>query len=214
MSSANPIVAAAAGTGQPSDAAHLRAWAQWAAQASPGENRELAVKLMKRCLAGKSDVLMLPYLGLRSLPALLPPCSVLQISGNALQALPVTLPDGLKRLSLYCEPELRQLPATLPDLNSLKVLSTGVCSLPRTLPATLREVDIQDNPLASLPDLLPPLEVAFFNRNRFTAMPASVFSLPASCNVYFYDNLLTHEVQQQVRQTLCAPDYCGPDVRL
>ncbi|WP_258768845.1 NEL-type E3 ubiquitin ligase domain-containing protein [Bradyrhizobium arachidis] len=176
----------------------LDTWASEEGQ-TEDEDRQEAVRRIK-AWAETGDVyagLELQDLGLRTLPAALPPglqslnvsdnelvrlpdtlpseLRTLAISSNRLTRLPDTLPTGLQSLVIGSN-QLTRLPETLPEgLSTLAVSGNRLTSLPDTLPAGLQDLDVRGNLLTSLPDALPSgLQLLAVGGNRLTSLPGTL----------------------------------------
>jgi len=203
--------AATGATNEPkSKADYYAIWDAWEKDASPGEQRDVAVARLKYCLDREACHLNLNALGLQKLPDYMPPsCERLLIcfneltelpaklpyrltelhaNNNLLEYLPNTLPDSLECIEVgFCK--FRALPAKLPQLKVLIAYNNRLERLPDNLPDSIEELDVSHNALEALPVQMPGasrrLHVSWNQIPRLHAIPPHVTGL------WLGNNLLT-----------------------
>ncbi|MEO8068095.1 MAG: T9SS type A sorting domain-containing protein [Flavobacteriales bacterium] len=153
------------------------------------------------------QTLAVPYAPITTLPSLPASLSELDVHSTLLTSLPV-LPAGLGRLNVYATQltALPTLPAALwrlemssnPGITSLPTLTStslqvllashsGLLSLPQ-LPVTLGTLDVDDNPLSTLPTLPASLEYLTASNTGLAQLPVLPLGL-VSCEVYWCTGL-------------------------
>ncbi len=140
-------------------------WKDWSNNGEPGENRDIAYKRFKDCMKRQARYLDLSYLGLKSLPPMLPDCvNSLHLSNNLLGELP---------------------PAVLAQLNIMELnISSNRLNQIDEIPDSIRFLDISNNYLTGLPALPEELQVLYLDNNQLTDIPP----LPDTLEILDFSN--------------------------
>jgi Leucine-rich repeat (LRR) protein len=149
----------------------------WVESASPTERAvhqevERIINAYLDLPAEQREAIDLSDLGLSTLPPLPAGLIALDVSQNALTALPEHLPRDLQQLDVS-QNALTALPEHLPrDLQGLDVSQNALTVLPEHLPRNLQHLDLSQNELTALLERLPrDLQYLDVSQNALTTLP-------------------------------------------
>jgi hypothetical protein len=102
---------------------------------------------------------------------------------------------------------------TLPDtLTSLEAGGCGLTTLPEALPPGLTHLLLNDNHLTHIPALPATLRTCYLTNNQLTELPENYAALDRYTVIHLYDNPLSDELRQFVRELRLDPAYQGPAI--
>jgi Leucine-rich repeat (LRR) protein len=149
----------------------------WVESASPTERAvhqevERIINAYLDLPAEQREAIDLSDLGLSTLPPLPAGLIALDVSQNALTALPEHLPRDLQQLDAS-QNALTALPEHLPPgLQTLDASQNALTALPEHLPLGLQHLDVSQNALTALPEHLPrDLQGLDVSQNALTVLP-------------------------------------------
>lgn len=181
------------------------AWDEWASNTPPGnkECRDIAVEILRECLAKEYTTLDLKRLGLSSLPLLPAHIKILNVVNNELSELP-DLPTGLE--VLYASSNLlSSLPCLPQTIHTLSVMDCQLRSIP-SLPPQITMMAVDRNQLNELPEIPATLRVLSASHNRLTSLPESLSGL-FNGTLIFHDNPFTPTTVRALQNMIASAEY-------